>query len=44
MYIEVMVYTSSVQYVNTKYFVLQPTQKRENLTRFECALFTHLDL
>jgi hypothetical protein len=39
MYIAVMMYTSSVQYLNTKYFVLRPTQKRENLTRFEYALF-----
>jgi hypothetical protein len=37
-------YNLTVQHLNLKYILLQATQKIQNLTRFDCALFTYLDL
>jgi hypothetical protein len=38
MYIYIMMYTSIVRHFNMRYIVLWATQKRQNLTEFECAL------
>jgi hypothetical protein len=44
MYTQVMMYTLSVQHLNIKYIVLWATQKKQNLTRFDDALFTYFRL